>query len=385
MPNSETTWPGNVTSTVSFFPSTLNDCSIVMGPSNFFTPAGPTGGAAFSLTRRGEAVPYKAVRSRRPEFDPARSTHTPSCNDSRPAPRVRAREAFILKTAITVLVLFLSLAPLAPAVSVARNADLPDGLAPANAHPIGPLSGGPCLLGGAAGGAIFEEDFEDSSAGWTLVSTPGRPNLWHWTEFAGNGTANDALGHDGPGRMYYGIENRFGGTYNTSRMRNQGEARSPAIEIPNDGHRYAITLATKWHVELDRAWLIDSMMMGFTPAGGTRSLLCYFGNVYGAYWNIPMGYGYYQTSPWGNAALTGCEYALETPHNPCRFSEDALGIETAFDLAPDIALWEERSVLLPAPLAGRTIHLSFYFQTGDAIVDDAMGWMIDDVRVVRVD
>lgn len=291
-----------------------------------------------------------------------------------------------MKSLALALVLALAVIPLAPALATERDADAIPGLGPATLHPLpagGLLHGGPCFVGAPDGEEIFRDGLEGGAPGWSLLSTAGRPNLWHATEFAGNGSALDDEGHDGPGRLYYGVENRFGGTYNTSRTRNQGEARSPAFVVPADGARYALAFATKWHVEFDRPWLIDAMVVG-TSFGGARSDLCYLGNAWAQFWNIPMGYGYYQASPWGAATFTGCEYALESPQNPCRFSEDFANAETAFDLAPDIALWEPRFVLLPQSAAGRSVHATFYFQTGDAIVDDAMGWMIDDVRVVKI-
>ncbi|HEV8360174.1 MAG TPA: hypothetical protein VGR28_06950 [Candidatus Thermoplasmatota archaeon] len=239
----------------------------------------------------------------------------------------------------------------------------------------------PCLTGAPPGAAVFEEGFESGLGGWSFVNTTGRPNLWHATTFAGNGSANDALFHGGPGRAYYGIENVYGGTYNTSRMRNQGELRSPPIQFP-DGPS-AILLNTKWHVEWDRAWVIDSMQLGYAT-GAARTPLCSFGNVYAAATNAVMGYGYYQTSPFGQAILTGCEYGLESPQNPCRLSQDVLHQDITFDLAPTLALWEPRWIPTPPELWGLTARVSLYFQTGDAIVDDAMGWMVDDVRVVAL-
>lgn len=252
----------------------------------------------------------------------------------------------------------------------------------AGVWPIAMLNGGPCGIGPVLEGeTLFSSDFEDGAQGWTLVSTAGRPNLWHTTTFAGNGT-DDITGHGGPGRWYYGVENAQGGTYNTSRMRNQGNLQSPALVVP--AGTVAIAFNTKWHVEWDRPAIIDSMQVGYVDQAGNRRMLCTVGNQWAGYSNIVMGYGYYQNSPSGNAILTACEYSLESPQNPCRLSQDWADLNTNFDLAPITTMWESRFVVLPASLAGQSIRMSFYFQTGDAIVDDAMGWMVDDVRLVDV-
>jgi hypothetical protein len=253
---------------------------------------------------------------------------------------------------------------------------------PSAAIPLPVVGAAPCLVGDPGGEAQYEEGFEAGAPGWAPVNTPSRPNLWHWTTFPGNGTANDGLFHGGPGRLYYGIENAHGGTYNT-KSRNAGEFLGPSVRIGTEG-TYAIAINTKWHVEFDRPMIIDSMVLGYRIDGGARVADCYMGNAWAPYWNIPMGYGYYQVSPWGNAVFTGCEYALETPHNPCRLVPDQTGHDIAFDLAPHIALWEARYTLLPAAVSGRDIQVSLYFQTGDAIVDDAMGFMVDDVRILRI-
>lgn len=258
-------------------------------------------------------------------------------------------------------------------------------LAPAAAAlwPIaGIAGGGPCGIGDPGGSVVLAAGFEAGAEGWTTVSTVGRPNLWHVTTFAGNGSANDALFHGGPGRWYYGNENEHGGTYNTSRTRNQGDLRSPAFTVPSG--TVAVALNTKWHVEWDRPAIIDSMQLGVVNAAGVRTMLCTFGNPWAGYSNTVMGYGYYQNSPTGNAILTACEYSLESPQNPCRLTQDWGDANTDFDLAPVTTMWEPRFVLLPASLAGQTIRVSFFFTTGDAIVDDAMGWMVDDVRVVTL-
>jgi len=251
----------------------------------------------------------------------------------------------------------------------------------ASVWPIGILSGGPCGIGDPGGEAFLSQDFETGMDDWSLASTAGRPNLWHLTTFAGNGSADDQF-HGGPGRMYYGVENEHGGTYNTSRMRNQGELRSPPFVVPSG--TVAVALNTKWHVEWDRPAIIDSMQLGVVRAGFPREMLCTFGNQWAGHSNMVIGYGYYQNSPSGQAIMTACEYALETPHNPCRVTQDYAGVNANFDLAPVTTMWEPRFVLLPSDLAGQTIQVSFYFQTGDAIVDDAMGWMVDDVRVVSL-
>lgn len=251
----------------------------------------------------------------------------------------------------------------------------------AGVWPINALNPGPCGLGTVVGEELSSVDFEEGAEGWTTVSTTGRPNLWHTTTFAGNGT-DDASFHRGPGRWYYGVENAQGGTYNTSRMRNQGDLRSPAFTVPSG--TVAVALNTKWHVEWDRPAIIDSMQMGYVNAAGQRTMLCTMGNQYAGYWNIVFGYGYYQNSPSGQAVFTACEYSLESPQNPCRLSQDRFGVNANFDLAPITTMWEPRFVLLPASLAGQTVRVSFFFTTGDAIVDDAMGWMVDDVRVLKV-
>jgi hypothetical protein len=245
-----------------------------------------------------------------------------------------------------------------------------------------PVGAQPCMDGSPEGPVTAAWDFEDGAQGWSLVSTPNRPNLWHATTFKGNGSAIDAEGHGGPGRLYYGNENAFGGTYNTSRMRNQGEFRSPLVTVPQGVS--AIRLNTKWHVEWDSAWSIDSMQLGYDNAAGQRTMLCTFGNTFAVATNLVIGWGYYQTSPYGKAIFTGCEYSLESPQNPCRAAQDFAHQDITFDLAPEIAAWEQRWVLLPPELAGQSIRVSVYFQTGDAIVDDAMGWMVDDVAVVQL-
>lgn len=247
--------------------------------------------------------------------------------------------------------------------------------------PVSALSGGPCGIGPLPGDTLASYGFESGADGFTTVSTVGRPNLWHTTTFSGNGT-DDVTGHDGPGRWYYGVENAQGGTYNTSRMRNQGEIRSPAFTVP--AGRVAIAMSTKWHVEWDRPAIIDSMQVGYADGAGNRNLLCTVGNQWAGYSNLVMGYGYYQNSPSGSVILTACEYSLESPQNPCRLTQDRAGLDTNFDLAPITTMWESRWVLLPSSLAGQTVRASFYFQTGDAIVDDAMGWMVDDVRIVQL-
>jgi hypothetical protein len=146
----------------------------------------------------------------------------------------------------------------------------------------------------------------------------------------------------------------------------------------------AVLLNTKWHVEWDRPAIIDSMQMGYISPSGQRVVLCTMGNQWAGYWNTVFGYGYYQNSPSGQAIMTACEYSLESPQNPCRMTQDRADLNTNFDLAPVTTMWEPRFVLLPANLAGQDIRVSFFFTTGDAIVDDAMGWMVDDVRVVVV-
>ena len=282
----------------------------------------------------------------------------------------------------------LALCLLALTMPLAAPAALPVGVRgpPPGDEVALPTMAQPCLSalpGSTLGGTVVASyGFEDGPQGWATIDSANRPNLWHWTQFKGNGSANDAMFHGGPGRLYYGIENIFGGTYNTSRRPNQGEFRSPSFVVP-DGLA-AIVLHAKWHVEWDRAWLIDSMQVGYANAAGARTPLCTLGNQYAWVTNLAMGYGYYQTSPFGQAILTGCEYSLESPQNPCRAAKDFLHQDIGFDLAPDIALWETRYVLIPPTLAGQTLKVSVYFQTGDAIVDDAMGWMIDDVQVVKL-
>ncbi|MCA1813691.1 MAG: hypothetical protein LC624_07040 [Halobacteriales archaeon] len=247
---------------------------------------------------------------------------------------------------------------------------------------ITPDARNPCFTGTVAGAAVYDEGFEAGAAGWTTRGTTGRPDLWHATTFAGNGSANDALLHGGPGRLYYGIENAQGGTYNTSRRPNEGDMRSPLLRAP--AGPAAVLVNTKWHVEWDRPWLVDSMQLGYAVGDGARVAMCSMGNGFAGDTNYVIGYGYYQTSPFGQAAPTGCEYSLESPQNPCRAARDRLHEDIVFDLAPAIALWEPRWFPLPAEAQGRDVRVSLWFQTGDAIVDDAMGWMVDDVQVVAL-
>lgn len=240
----------------------------------------------------------------------------------------------------------------------------------------------PCKFGrvDAPGASVlYAEDFEAGSGGWTPYTSVPRPNLWHWTTYAGNNSAMDAYGHGGPGRWYYGIENAFGGTFNTDPIENRGEIRSPPIDIPAGSQVVAVNVNDKWHVEWDRPWRYDAMEFGYI-VNGVRTLVCWFGPIEGE-WTQP-GIGYYANSPTGSALITGCKF--HPNHFPLCHPQTALGQALQFDLAPQTTLWEPRSILLPSSLAGQTVQLLFYFQEGDALINDAMGWMVDDVEVVRV-
>jgi hypothetical protein len=248
--------------------------------------------------------------------------------------------------------------------------------------PVPPVGETSCLTGEPTGQVLFEDGFDSGASAWTLVSAPGVQDLWHWTTFAGNGSAHDGEGHGSPGRVYYGIENAQGGTYNTQPAPNQGELRGPSVLIPTGA--VALRLHTKWHVEWDRAWYVDSMNVGVVEANGVRHYLCWLGNTYAGVSNLAIGYGYYQNSPTGQAVPTGCAHSTETFWQPCTLYETATGDSIYFDLAPDLTRWESRYVMLPPTLAGKSVRPFLYFQTGDAIVDDAMGWMADDVALVRI-
>lgn len=243
----------------------------------------------------------------------------------------------------------------------------------------------PCKFGAAPGEALYAEGFEAGIAGWGTFSSVPRPNLWHWSTFPGNNSAMDHLGHGGPGRLYYGIENALGGTFNTDPVENRGEVRSPPVAIP--AGPVAVSLNTKWHVEWDRPTIYDGMMLGYV-LNGARTLLCFFGPWKGE--SVDPGIGYYANSPTGAFLITGCKpYRNHQPICNDELTEGdlkgALGSNPAhFDLAPHTNLWEPRFQLLPASLAGKTVQLTFYFQEGDALINDATGWMVDDVRVVKV-
>lgn len=237
----------------------------------------------------------------------------------------------------------------------------------------------PCNYGRAPGSAIFADDFEAGPGGWTKFSAVTRPNLWHWSTFAGNNSAMDGLFHGGPGRMYYGIENAFGGTFNTDPVENRGEIRSVPITIPAGPGAVVVNLNTKWHVEWDRPTIYDAMEFGYVNAAGQRTLVCYFGPWMGH--AAEPGIGYYVNSPTGATVITGCKQYRN--HDPLCQDQD-VGDLLVFDLAPQVNLWEARNILLPAALAGQTIQLLFYFQEGDALINDGSGWMVDDVEVVKV-
>lgn len=241
----------------------------------------------------------------------------------------------------------------------------------------------PCKYGrleGTPGAAtLFADDFEAGQGGWTKFSLVTRPNLWHWSTFPGNNSAFDHLGHGGPGRMYYGIENAFGGTFNTDPFENRGEIRSPPVSIPAGAQVVAVNLNTKWHVEWDRPTIYDGMMFGYVNSAGQSTMLCYFGPWKGE--AFEPGIGYYVNSPTGALLITGCKPYVN--HDPLCQDQD-LGQLLTFDLAPYTNFWEPRFIQLPASLAGQTVQLTFFFREGDALINDGAGWMIDDVSVVKV-
>jgi hypothetical protein len=246
----------------------------------------------------------------------------------------------------------------------------------------------PCKYGHLPGEALYSEDFEAGAGGWASVrSHPSRPSLWHWTTFAGNNSDDDHLFHGGPGRLYYGIANAHGGTFNTDPITNEGDARSPPLAIP--AGQVAVNLNTKWHVEWDRPTIYDGMMFGYIDvATGQRVLLCFFGPWIGH--AVEPGIGYYINSPTGAWLITGCKpYPRHDPLcNQPETEGDLKGLlghnPTHFDLAPWTNYWEPRSILLPASATGKSIQLLFFFREGDALINDATGWMVDDVAVVKV-
>ncbi len=220
---------------------------------------------------------------------------------------------------------------------------------------------------------LYREDFS-GNPGWDFITTPLSPqasNLWHVTDWAGPGEVRPESGD----RLYFGLpqDSTHGipGTYHAGFFQGHvaGTAQSPPIQLP-DGPGLVLVFDTKWAVE----WLkgYDHMWVEVLDEDQQVHILC-TANA------LDRG----DASSGGDGHRIGsCSPILIAP---CP-TGDPLEPNQPNDYPVDsLPGWETRMVQLPERLAGQEIQLRFTFDTSDAVANQFMGWMVDDVRITGND